>query len=187
MKVITHRGTILLILLLSAGWVIWSRAEPGGSERFAAPRVGFMAPDFNLTAFDGRAYHLHDLRGQVVIVNLWASWCGPCQAEMPTLEQIYREYHAQGLELLGVNATLTQANEEAQARRKAEEWGLTFPLLLDPDGSVLQQYEGRSLPSTFLIDAQGVVQKVIVGGPISEALLRIEVEKLLALSPKGGP
>lgn len=180
MRMIGYRWGIITILLVSGLWVVWSRAEPGSTTagRIPAPRQGFLAPDFSLTSFDGHSLRLSDLRGQAVIVNVWASWCPPCQAEMPAMQRVYQAYHAQGLEILGVNAA--HSDQETEARAKAESWGLSFPLLFDLDGEVSRQYQVQSLPSTFFIDAQGIIQNVVVGGPMAEALLRIEVEKLLA-------
>jgi peroxiredoxin len=176
---VSRWGTVL-ILLVSALWIIASRAEAGSTTGggIPAPRQGFMAPDFALPSFAGENLRLSELRGQAVIVNVWASWCPPCQAEMPALQKVYEDYHDQGVEILGVNAA--NSDKEADARAKAAGWGLTFPLLLDFTGEVSRQYQIQSLPTTFFIDGQGVVRNVVVGGPMSEALLRIEVEKLLA-------
>lgn len=100
---------------------------------------------------------------------------------MPALENVYQEFHAQGLEILAVNAT---AQDDAQlAAAFAQDNQLTFPILYDFDGSVSALYATRALPTSFFVDAQGIIREVVVGGPMSEALLRVRVEQLFQRSP----
>lgn len=169
----------LVILLLGAGWTWASRAPAGslGAGAIAAPQAGFLAPDFKLETLQGAGLSLGDLRGRPVIVNVWATWCPPCRAEMPALERVYQAYRAQGLEVLAVNATSSDSPTAAQAF--AQEYGLTFPVLLDAQGSVASHYQAWSLPTTFFVDRQGVIREVVVGGPMSETLLQIRVQQLL--------
>lgn len=124
---------------------------------------------------------LSDLRGHPVVVNLWASWCPPCQAEMPALERVYADYNTKGLVILAINTTY-QDNVQSTIEF-GEQLGLTFPLLLDSDGLVSRAYQLRSLPSTFFIDPKGVIQDVVIGGPIPEALLRVRVGEILRETP----
>ena len=143
----------------------------------AIAQEGFLAPDFTLKSITGETYTLSDLRGQAVVINLWATWCPPCRAEMPALQKMYEEYKAQGLVILAVNST---AQDTASAVAPfAAEYGLTFPILLDDAGSVTNAYQVRSLPSSYFIDRKGIVREVIIGGPMSEALLRTRIEDLL--------
>jgi len=167
------------ILLLAAGW-IWVMREKTPStttEQIAFARPGFLAPDLTADTLEGSTVTLSSLRGQPVLVNVWASWCLPCRTEMPAIEKIFREYSAQGLQVLTVNATnqdeLTNVNNFIQENR------LTFPVVLDSRGVVSDLFQVRSLPTTFFIDKDGVIKGLTVGS-ISEALLRIQVEKLLA-------
>ncbi len=171
-----------IILLLSAGW-IWLSASPSGATTQGAipvPRQGFQAPDFSLSNTQGEIVRLSSLRGRPVIVNLWASWCTPCKAEMPAIQRVYDQYAEQGLVILGVNAS-NQDNIQT-ATQFVEENGLTFPILWDMDGQVSQQYLLSALPTTFFIDGKGIIQEVIVGGPMAEALLAIRVEQLIEKS-----
>lgn len=124
---------------------------------------------------------LSDLRGQPVLINLWASWCPPCKAEMPAFERVYEDYHEKGFQILAVNAT-NQDNLN-NAIQFVQDYGLSFPILLDTNGEVSRQYQLNSLPTSFFVDRNGVIQQVIVGGPMSEALLRIRVEQLLQEKP----
>ncbi|MBI5347954.1 MAG: TlpA family protein disulfide reductase [Chloroflexi bacterium] len=169
-----------LLLMLGASWVGFSRVPTPmlDADRIPAPRENFPAPDFTLTTFDGESKTLSSQRGRVVIVNLWASWCGPCRAEMPALKKVYEANRHRGLEVFAVNSTFQ--DDERDARLFARDLNLSFTLLLDPDGAVSRRYLLRALPSTFFIDKRGVIRTVIVGGPMSEATLQTQVESLLA-------
>jgi thiol-disulfide isomerase/thioredoxin len=173
----------ILVLTIGAAW-IWLSTAPMGSTTqgdIPAPQEGFLAPDFRLETFGKDVYTLSELRGKPVLINFWASWCPPCRSEMPAIQKVYDKYQDQGFVVLAVNSThqdnLGDAITFAQIRK------LTFPILLDKDGSVGDLYEVRSLPTTFFVDLQGIIQEVVVGGPMSEALLQIRVEQLMEQSP----
>lgn len=140
-----------------------------------------MAPDFKLQAASGETIQLSELRGRPVLINLWASWCGPCRAEMPAMQRVYADYQDQDFLILAVNATNQDNADRAVAF--AKEYDLTFPILFDTDGSVSSQYRLRALPTSFFVDPSGIIQEVVVGGPMSEALLRIRIEQLLQEAP----
>lgn len=168
------------ILILGAGWTFLSRmpaSAQNSSEQSASPRVGFLAPDFTLELLDGGEMTLSDFRGQVVLVNLWASWCLPCRTEMPAIETVYQEYRDRGFVVLGVNTT--NQDSEQDARAFLQEVGVTFPILLDRNGEVSREYQLRGLPTSFFIDRNGVIRAVIVGGPMSEVVIRTNIETLL--------
>ena len=167
------------ILILGAGWMAISAHLPGGTDTpgIPAPKAGFLAPDFTLETPQGDLITLSDLRGKAVVVNVWASWCGPCRAEMPDLEAVYREYGGDKLELLAVNAT--SQDNFSNALDFVEELGLTFPILIDEAGEVGRLYHVDALPSTFFIRPDGTIEEVVIGGPMAEALLRTRVESLL--------
>jgi peroxiredoxin len=169
----------LLILTAGAAWIILSADAPGAptDANISAPQMGFIAPDFTLQNMDGETFKLSDLRGNAVLVNLWATWCPPCRAEMPAIEKIYREYKEQGFVVLAVNTT--SQDDPLAIVPFLEEYGLTFPILLDETGEVGALYQLRSLPSSFFIDRGGVIREIVIGGPMSEALLRTRVERIL--------
>lgn len=170
---------VAAVFLLGVTW-IWFSAEPGSAgtgDRIPSPREGFLAPDFTLEGQSGRSWTLSDLRGNVVMVNLWASWCPPCRAEMPALQQVFEHYQDQGVEILAINTTYQ--DREVDARAFIDEMNLSFPILFDRTGDVSRQYQLRAMPSTFFIDQEGVIQKVILGGPISEATFQTAVEELM--------
>lgn len=173
------RIVALAVLAFSLVWIGVSAFLPGGnnSPGIAAPQAGFLAPEFTLNTLDGETIALADLLGKAVLVNIWASWCIPCRSEMPAMQAVYDAYHSQGFEILAVNATSQDSREDAAAF--AAENGLTFPILLDVDGIVGEQYQVSALPSSFFVLPDGTIQEVVIGGPMAEALLRTRVETLL--------
>ena len=170
------------VLVLTAGWIGVNRpAVLPSSAIQSAPQQGFFAPAFTLNTFEGQPVNLADLKGKVVLINFWASWCPPCRAEMQAIQHAYADASDSGLVVLAVNTTYQ--DDLASAAQFAREQALTFPLLTDPDGSVSRLYQVRAMPTSFFLDRQGKIQLVMVGGPIPEALVRSEVDKLLKEVP----
>ncbi len=169
----------LLILLVCAIWIIFSRVDDKqiNTHSNSVPFAGFEAPDFRVADINGESISLSNYKGQTVLLNFWASWCSPCRAEMPAMERIYQDYKDQGFELLALNSTHQDGKQNAIDF--ADELNLSFPILFDETGSVSNQYQIQALPSSFFIDGSGMIQEVVIGGPMSEALLRIRVQNLL--------
>lgn len=170
-------------LLVGIGWIWFSAVPASGTTggQVPSPRVGFSAPDFTLELLGGGQITLSDLRGKAVVINLWASWCPPCRAEMPAIQNVYDKNKERGLEVLAVNTTYQDS--ERAAASFIDEFNLTFPIPLDRTGTVSRQYQLRALPSTFFVDRQGVIQKVIIGGPMSETTIQTAVEEILEGEP----
>ncbi len=158
--------TAIGILLGSAlGLAVWggipgdaAPAEPGtgapGLTPVVAPLVGGRAPDFDALDTDGERRRLSDLQGRIVVLNFWATWCEPCRAEMPLLQARARDLETTGLVVIGVNF-----DEPAETVRAFQtELGLTFPLLLDPGGPIQSLYRVLAYPTTFFVDAAGVIR-----------------------------
>lgn len=179
MQPIRRRALYLFILAAGLAWIFASADRSGTStaRQIPAPRRGFLAPDFTLQTTTGETIRLANLRGQAVLVNLWAAWCPPCRAEMPAIQKMYEEYKDQGFVVLAVN--MTWQDDPAAVAPFVQKYGLTFPVLLEPSGAAARLYELRSLPSSFFIDRQGVIREVVIGGPMAEALLRTRIEAIL--------
>lgn len=112
------------------------------------------APEFKLANRAGGELSLFGLKGQVVMINFWASWCGPCRQEFPALDQIYRKYKPMGFEMVGINVE----SEKADAERFLGKTPVSFPILFDPDNKVSGNYGVSAMPTTFLVDRQGRVR-----------------------------
>ena len=113
--------------------------------------AGTMAPQFSGRTLDARQFAVMDMRGKVIVLNFWASWCAECRPEMPVLERLHRELAPRGLAVIGVNAR----EEGATVQSYAKGLGLTFPLVLDPDGKINAAYGVIGLPATFVVGRDG--------------------------------
>lgn len=175
------RGRLLMaaVFVLGSAWIVATRPVEGAVTGGAipSPRAGFAAPEVELESLDGGRVRLSDLRGQVVVLNVWASWCPPCRAEMPALQALHEQRGGDGVVVLGVNSTI-QDSEQA-VRDFSSEYALTFPIGLDRDGQATRLYQVRALPSTFFIDRQGIIRRVVVGGPLDPSVLETTVLDLL--------
>jgi peroxiredoxin len=118
------------------------------------------APDFWLSNLAGDYVKLSDYRGKVVFLNVWATWCPPCREEMPSMESLYRKLKGRNFEMLGVSI---DRDGEKVVRPFAVKYGLTFPVLLDPDNKTYRLYGLTGVPETFIVDKSGVVIHKIIG------------------------
>jgi len=153
-----------------------------GDPLFQAMRVAHVngdveAPAFELPTTDGQSIALAGLRGRLVLLNFWATWCAPCREEMPSMERLYQAFKDRGLVVLAVNLQ----ESPKQVARFMRNFRLTFPALLDADLTVTGRYQVRGLPATFLIDRQGrVVGQALGARDWSSAPAQALVESLLA-------
>lgn len=156
-----HRWRITGALLVPAVAVLALLAYGFGREpaSIRSPLVGRPAPPFSLQLFDGTTLRLEDLRGKVVFLNFWASWCPPCRAEAPLLEEASRHYADTGVVFLGIN---TQDKDDA-ARDFMQEFGITYPNGKDPGGKIAVDYGIWGLPETFFIDTEGRITYKHIG------------------------
>jgi len=148
-----------------------------GIER---PEKSIVAPDFTLTDLSGNRVSLRSLKGKVIFLNFWATWCVPCRQEMPTMEKLHREYKRDGLEVVVVN--LRETKEEVL--KFVNELSLTFTVLLDKDGKVSEEYGVWSLPLSYFINRKGEFVGKVIGyrkwdSPEAKAFFR----ELLAEKP----
>ncbi len=165
------------IAILWIALTIFLFPSPSNQTIFAVPQQGFYAPDFTLSTLDGKFIQLSDLQGKAVLVNIWASWCTPCQAEMPAIQAISEKYTDDDFVVLAVNAT-SQDNLD-NVIKFVDSQQLTFPILLDLEGTTTQTYQVQALPSSFFITPEGIINEIVIGGPMSEALLETRVLALL--------
>ena len=137
-----------------------------------------LARDFVLTTFDGDELRLSDLRGQVVMLDFWASWCSPCRQEAPVLAAAYTHYKAQGVEFVGVAIW----DIEDEAKRFAVESGATYPMGVDTKGNIAIDYGLTGIPEKYFIDANGKIVRKFVG-PVTEEILESVFSELLRTDP----
>jgi len=172
------------VLILGALFIVATRVQPQPTTAALAPAAGDVmapaplpdhsAPDFALNTLDGTKVALSDLKGQVLLINVWATWCPPCRVEMPAIQASYEQYHDHGFAVAAVN--LQEAPSAVATFMREHQ--LTFPALLDPDGHVSQAYQAVALPSSFFIDRRGVI-RAVYHGPMPRSIIAGTVEQLL--------
>ncbi|MDX1480934.1 MAG: TlpA disulfide reductase family protein [Woeseiaceae bacterium] len=138
-------------LILSA---LLAFVSPGSLA--ASDLTGQTAPDFALKSASGENLRLSEYRGDVVMINFWATWCGPCRQEMPLLDDLYARYNRVGFNLLGVNID----DDARRAMQMVEDLGINFPVLFDDSKEVSRLYQVEAMPVTVLVDRQGTVRHV---------------------------
>ena len=158
----------VFVVLLGVAALVWGRVPPeaGAGPLPPAPAIGHPAPDFTLSTPDGQPWVLSDLRGKPVVLNFWATWCGPCRAEMPELQRLHERLASAGVTVLGINQSETpQAIANYQ-----QALGVDFPTVIDQRLGVSRQYLVNSIPTTFFIDREGVIRSMFIG-PMTDAVL----------------
>lgn len=136
---------------------------------------GERAPNFELFNLEGVPVQLSDYRGKKVLVNFWATWCPPCRAEMPHMQQFYENYEDEVV-VLGVNMTATESDIEA-VPAFVEEFGLTFPIVLDEEGDVWDAYQVFAYPTTLALDENGIIREVFRGA-VNYEIMKQTIEKM---------
>ena len=173
---------LLIVLLVGGAWIIDSRETVSDPQNFLlteAPLVGHLAPDFSAQTPANEPHALSDYidrdggNGRPVVLNFWASWCGPCRMEMPAFERASLKY-ADRAAVLGIN----QAESSETIQRFAQNTGVTYPLLVDEDWVVNNMYGVSNLPTTIFVDADGVIREVFVG-TMNQAVLEDKINSLL--------
>jgi len=139
------------------------------------PKIGYPAPAFSLTGLDKQTYQVDGPRERPVLINFWASWCGPCKLEAPDLQKLSQKYQGK-VDFYAINSTSNDNLEDAMAF--VESFKLTFPIPLDHKGEVTDLYQVNAFPTTYLIDRQGVIRQKIIG-TIDPKELDAELAKLL--------
>ena len=187
----SKRGRIFWILLVATGLtllaflgiLVWASLQTGGqagglgvNTRFGVAEVDAVpARDFSLQMHDGGELSLSQLKGKVVLVDFWASWCAPCRLEAPVLEEVYREYGGADVEFVGVN--IWDLPDSAAAYVK--DFDISYPGGVDADGVIAIDYGVKGIPEKFFIDREGIVRQKFVG-PIRADKLKETLDGLLA-------
>ena len=180
-------GYLIAILLIGTMVVIMVKsnideAEPIKKASETVPNEGLeqgnTPPDFELTTLSGDEVRLSDLKGKKVILNFWASWCGPCKAEMPHMQNYYeKNKDSDNVEILAVNMTTQERRGMEGIENFVASHELTFPIPLDQEGSVIDTYSVMTIPTTYMIGTDGTVAHKIVG-PMDEKMLEDYIQNL---------
>ena len=164
-----------LTLIATSAYFILQDISPSTDFATVPVKVNFNSPELTLTDTQGTSHSLADYRGQVVLVNLWATWCPPCKEEMPTLQSFYNKHKDQGFVVIAVN----DGDPTKDVLQFAKDYRLSFPVWLDPTYSATERaFKTLNLPTSFVIDRNGVVQLQWVGG-ISRTMLDRHVTPLI--------
>lgn len=137
---------------------------------------GNKAPDFQLKTLNGTDVKLSDLQGKKVILNFWATWCPPCKAEIPHMQDFYESRNKTEVEILAVNLTPSEKNQ-GNIKEFVRDRNVTFPVLLDQDGEVGDQFRALTIPTSYLIDSNGIVRKKIIG-PMDKEMMNQLIENV---------
>src|SRR5687768_5135113 len=168
------------IILIAASTYFILRDDPPQTDFSTVPvKVKYRAPELTLTDAQGSVHSLSDYRGQVVLVNLWATWCIPCKEEMPALQSFYNRNKDNGFVVIAIN----DGDPTSDVLQFAKDYDLTFPIWLDPTYIATEQaFKTMNLPSSFVIDRDGTVQLMWVGG-INHAILEKHVTPIIMEKP----
>jgi len=166
------RAVAVAVILALLGLMAW-----GLKQAATGPLEAGMAPDFTLNTFEGETIRLSDLRGQVVVINIWASWCASCREEAAYLESTWRKYRDRGVMFLGVDYVDT----EPDALAYIAEFNITYPNGPDLGSRISQAYHMRGVPETYFVDRQGRLRGNHIG-PLQPPQLDVKIEELLAES-----
>jgi len=148
-------------LLIGVAWMNQDRIQP--------VTTGTVAPDFEVNDLLGGRARLSDHKGEVVLVNIWATWCPPCVEEMPSMERLYQKIGGDGFEIMAISIDVEpggfdlDGNPGGDIQAFADSLGLTFPILHDPSGAIQQLYRTTGVPESFLIGTDGILYKRVAG------------------------
>ncbi len=168
--------TAILVFILTDALLITGCSSPSTmGDSAQAPQVGKLAPDFQLPSLEGQSISLSDSRGSPVLVNFWASWCGPCRSEMPYIQEIYEGWTGRGLVILAIN--LGESHTKVESFMQS--YALSFPVLLDTNQDVANNYNIIGIPTTFFIDGYGIIQAIKIGAFSGTAEIEENLSKIL--------
>ncbi|GKV65647.1 MULTISPECIES: thiol-disulfide oxidoreductase ResA [Sporosarcina] len=163
--------TVLLVIM--AAIIVYAITS---KDKVTVLAEGDKAPDFELVDLDGNAHRLSDYKGEGVFLNFWGTWCPPCKKEMPHMEDMYKDFEAKGVNILTVNV----GEPKVKIELFRDDMGLSFPMLWDKNKTVMDLYNIKPLPTTFLINPEGKIIKIIKQGMTEEQIR----EFLESIQPK---
>lgn len=150
------RLLILVALAAAIVYTVYNTAQKGDVKQL---KVGDDAPNFSLVDLNGNTHKLSDYKGQGVLLNFWGTWCKPCKKEMPAINEQYKQFKGEGVQVLGIN--VGESNFEVSSY--TDKLGVKFPILLDQTRSVMGTYNVKPLPTTVLVNKEGKIVKIIIG------------------------
>ncbi|MCP8969131.1 peroxiredoxin family protein [Ectobacillus ponti] len=183
-----RKGLVLLLLAALIGQAAYSQLAKKEQPASSSPKipasiansgleVGKEAPDFELQTYDGKTVKLSDYRGKKVILNFWATWCPPCQKEVPEMQAFYGQ-HQRDVVILAVNYTVSEkSGAQEKVAAFVTEHKLTFPVLMDSLTNVSATYKIISLPTSYFIDTKGVMRQKFIG-PMTQEFMKKSLDKL---------
>lgn len=154
-------------------------AFDGWSMGARVPSVGMQAEDFSLIDLEGKSQSLSQYRGKIVLVNFWATWCKPCTTEMPAMQASFDKLRDKGFMVLAIN----ELEDDAKVREHIKQYGHTFPVIMDRDNKVANQFGVFGLPVSVFIDQQGWVQAYIKGGLLTEQMIDDVIARIQKQEP----
>ncbi len=157
------------------GWSLLALLSMFFVNEAQAVGISDEAPDFTLKSLDGNNLRLEEFRGKVVLINFWASWCGPCRQEMPLLDRLHNRYEDTGFTVLGVNVE----GDSKPAQEIVDKTNVTFPVLIDEGQKVSERYDLEAMSSTIVIDRDGVIRYIHLGYKPGDESKYVEVVKKL--------
>ncbi|WP_347552426.1 redoxin domain-containing protein [Pseudalkalibacillus hwajinpoensis] len=176
-------GLVVLICLFAYGVFSSNMTQSTEAEKETIPtaselvevgiKVGDKAPNFTLSSLEGMEVKLSDYKGKTVFVNFWATWCPPCRAEMPHMQEFYSESSNEyQTEILAVNITSDESSTKV-VKDFVRQYGITFPVLMDMEGEQAEMFAAITIPTTYLIDKNGIIKKRIVGPMSKERMIEL--------------
>jgi cytochrome c biogenesis protein CcmG/thiol:disulfide interchange protein DsbE len=167
----------LMALLIGAGWLL--------RDRFLPVEVGSAAPDFAAFELDGTPISLSDVRGDVVLLNIWATWCPPCREEMPSMQRLHERLGPEGLRIIAVSVDAARGQLDpsghpgGDVEAFARQMSLTFEIWRDPSGRIQQTYRTTGVPESFVVDRGGRIMKKVIGATEWDSAPNVELVRRL--------
>jgi len=176
---------LVAVVVISAAWLSRNRIRPVA--------VGYEAPVFQVTDLEGNPVTLDDYEGRVVLINIWATWCAPCRAEMPSMERLHQQFPSDDFEIVAVSIDAPAGQRDRDGRPGgdpaafAESLGLTFPIFLNPGGEIRRLYQTTGVPESFVVGRDGIIYKHYAGETRWDSEANVSLVRRLVDGDQGDP